>query len=179
MGAKQVKFREDVLREFEETTPFNRAEITHSFHRFKSLYDDYYENNPDDAGGSSSPVHITTSEGFANPDSAVPIECIVQNFSELKNNPFRQRMCEAFCVSTDDMMTFTEFLDMVSSFSPRADLDKKIYHAFQIYDWDKDGVISREDMYNVMDVMTGIGKEHTQGHLSVLCSSILYKVIAQ
>lgn len=161
MGAKQVKFHENVLREFEETTPFNRAEITHSFHRFKSLYDDYYQNQAadyeDGPNGGSNPNHVTRN-GFANPESAVPIEYIIENFPELKNNPFRRRMCDAFCVSTDDMMTFTEFLDMVSSFSPKADIDKKTYHAFQIFDWDKDGVISRDDMYKVMDVMTGVGE---------------------
>ena len=156
MGAKQVKFQEELIREFEETTPFNRAEIAHTFSIFRSLYEKYsVQQIQDDV--INSPHHIITHRGFANPECSISIEFITENFQTLKNNPFKNKICQAFCTSDNGLMSFTEFLDMVSSFSPKADIEKKIFHAFQIFDIDGDGLISRQDMYTMIDVMAGEG----------------------
>lgn len=156
MGGKQVKFQEETLQEFEETTPFNRAEISHTFARFRELYELFHVSNI--GLDQDAPHHITTNHGFANPHCSLPVTFIMEELLELKNNPFKYRICRAFCVSDNGQMSFTEFLDMVSSFSPKADLEKKIFHAFQVFDIDGDGVISRSDMYSMMEMMTGIGK---------------------
>lgn len=147
MGSTQVKFEEGHLREFEETTPFNRAEISYTFRKFRELADDYAPQRP----------KMETEDGFANPDASLPISHIVATLPQLKNNPFGERICNTFAASSDGNMSFTEFLDMVSSLSPKADPQKKVFHAFQIFDIDGDGVISRQDMYNVMDMLTGAG----------------------
>ena len=154
MGNQQVKFQEETLQEFEETTPFNRAEITHAFVRFTDLYNAFYR----DSTEMNSPHHIRNNHGFANPLCSLPLTYIMDELPELKNNPFKYRICKAFCVSDSGQMNFTEFLDMVSSFSPKADIEKKIYHAFQIFDVDGDGLLSRNDLYTIMDMMAGIGK---------------------
>ena len=159
MGGKQVKFQEEVIREFEETTPFNRAEIAHTFNIFRSLYENFekytMQQIQDDV--INSPHHIITPLGFANPECAISIEFITENFKTLLNNPFKNKICQAFCTSDNGLMSFTEFLDMVSSFSPKADIEKKIFHAFQIFDIDGDGLISRQDMYTMIDLMAGEG----------------------
>ena len=151
MGNKQVKFQESVIRDFEETTPFNRAEIAHAFTIFTDLYA-IFENSPESANNSS-PHHILTGH-FANPDCELPVEFIANNFEKLRNNPFKFQICKAFCTSGNGLMSFTEFVDMVSSFSPKADLEKKIFHAFQIFDFDGDGLINRKDLTDMIDMMT-------------------------
>ena len=153
MGTRQAKFQERTLREFEETTPFNRAEIVHAFSIFSELYTQQLQTTNLDR----SPHHIRTGDGFANPDCEIPIEFITENFTKLQNNPFKEQICKAFCTSDSGLMSFTEFLDMVSSFSPKADIEKKIFHAFQIFDVDGDGLINRDDLYKVIDMMTGEG----------------------
>ena len=157
MGGKQAKFQEKQLRDFEELTPFNRAEISHAFSRFTELYVKYYGQSAAQPM-EDSPHHIRDNQGFANPFAALPVTFIMEELPELTTNPFKYRICKAFCVSDNNLMNFTEFLDMVSSFSPKADLDKKIHHAFQIFDMNGDGVLSRSDLYDMMDMMTGVGK---------------------
>lgn len=40
-------------------------------------------------------------------------------FYSLQANPFREKMCDIFSVSMNGMMTFVEFVDMISAFSPK------------------------------------------------------------
>lgn len=148
MGSNQVKFDEENLREFEETTPFNRAEIIYTFKVFRELAGEYAPHS----------VKTETEDGFANPDASLPVSHIVATLPQLKNNPFGERICNTFAASSDGNMSFTEFLDMVSSLSPKVDPKKRVFHAFQIFDIDGDGVISRQDMYNMMDMLTGTGR---------------------
>lgn len=147
MGNKQARFKEETIRDLEETTPFNRAEIQHTFRVFSELYD----KEPDDV---VVVTLLTTEDGFANPECEVSIETIVNHFPQLYCNPFKRQICTTFCTSDNGKMQFVEFLDMVSSFSPKADLEKKIFHAFQIFDFDRDGLISRDDMNKMIDMMT-------------------------
>ena len=152
MGSNLVKFAEEHLQEFEETTTLNRAEIIHAFDVFRELGDSH----------TPQPTMLTE-DGFADPDAFLPISHIVATLPQLKYNPFNERICNTFVVSDDGNMSFTEFLDMLSSLSPKADPQKKIFHAFQIFDIDGDGVISRNDLYNVMDMMIS-----TSGWLSLV-----------
>ena len=166
-----MKFEADKLQEFEETTPFNRAEISHTFARFRELYNLFHQNAIDNFQDSGL-HHIIDNHGFANPLCSLPITFIAEELPELKNNPFKYRICKAFCISDNGQINFMEFLDMISSFSPKADLEKKIFHAFQIFDIDGDGVISRSDMYAMMEMMTGISKSLS---LSVLMYIFIHK----
>ncbi len=155
MGNKQIKFQEKIIRDFEETTPFNRAEIAHTFSIFSDLYHEYTTQHPHEL--TSQPHHIITSEGFANPECELPVDFIADKFTKLHSNPFSKQICNAFCTSDSGFMSFTEFIDMVSSFSPKADLEKKIFHAFQIFDFDHDHLLNRKDLYMMIDMMTQEG----------------------
>ena len=146
MGSNQVRFAEEHIQEFEETTSFNRAEIIYTFNVFRELGDEY----------TPRPNMITT-DGLANPDASLPITHIINTLPQLKNNPFNERICNTFVASDNGNMSFTEFLDMVSSLSPKADPEKKVFHAFQIFDIDGDGVISRKDMYKLLDMLVFTG----------------------
>ena len=153
MGASQVKFEEKTLREYEEATPFNRSEIAHAFKLFADMYHEYHSSKGTDEMDLNVEHIYMGREGFANTEAALPVDYIVKNFPHLRANPLGRRICQTFVMSTNGLMTFTEFLDMVSSMSPKTELDKKVTHAFQIFDLDGDGLISRQDMLDLIDLL--------------------------
>ncbi|XP_041379493.1 silicatein-like [Gigantopelta aegis] len=83
MGSQQMKFQEETLQEFEETTPFNRAEITHTFARFRELYMAFYRDTTD----MDTPHHIQNNHGFANPlfDEPLTNEADKKGWDRVKN----------------------------------------------------------------------------------------------
>lgn len=62
----------------------------------------------------------------------VPRECI-EKMSELRENPFRRRICEAFSRDGQGNLSFEDFLDALSVFSEQAPRDIKVFYAFKIY----------------------------------------------
>lgn len=57
----------------------------------------------------------------------------IEQLDELKENPFKQRICEAFSRDGQGNLTFEDFLDLLSVFSEQAPRDIKIFYAFKIY----------------------------------------------
>jgi hypothetical protein len=51
----------------------------------------------------------------------------------MQENPFAKRTLDIFIATDSGQMTFIEFLDMVSTFSPKNSREKKTAHAFQIF----------------------------------------------
>lgn len=62
----------------------------------------------------------------------VPRECI-EKLPELRENPFRTRICEAFSRDGQGNLSFEDFLDILSVFSEQAPRDIKVFYAFKIY----------------------------------------------
>ncbi|GFX82355.1 calcium and integrin-binding family member 3 [Trichonephila clavipes] len=62
----------------------------------------------------------------------VPLEK-VEKMPELKENPFRQRICKVFSNDGSGNLTFDDFLDMFSVFSEQAPRNVKQVYAFKIY----------------------------------------------
>lgn len=62
----------------------------------------------------------------------IPLENI-EKLSELRVNPFRKRICEAFSRDGNGNLSFEDFLDLLSVFSEQAPRDIKIFYAFKIY----------------------------------------------
>lgn len=62
----------------------------------------------------------------------VPRECI-EKLPELRENPFRTRICEAFSRDGQGNLSFEDFLDFLSVFSEQAPRDIKVFYAFKIY----------------------------------------------
>nr|KAG5688181.1 hypothetical protein BaRGS_021372 [Batillaria attramentaria] len=81
---------------------------------------------------------------------------LVAAMPELKENPFRDRICEVFS-EADGQMTFEEFLDMFSVFSESAPRDIKAVYAFKIYDWDGDNHLNKSDLEKTLLKLTKDG----------------------
>lgn len=62
----------------------------------------------------------------------VPKDCI-EKMPELRENPFRRRICEAFSRDGQGNLSFEDFLDAFSVFSEQAPRDIKVCYAFKIY----------------------------------------------
>lgn len=52
---------------------------------------------------------------------------------ELRENPFKNRICEAFSRDGKGNLTFEDFLDLLSVFSEHCPRDIKVFYAFKIY----------------------------------------------
>ena len=52
---------------------------------------------------------------------------------------------------------------MVFIFSEQASRDKKLEYAFKMYDEDKDGFIGRDDLYNIVTLMTSKSRGQPTG----------------
>ena len=70
---------------------------------------------------------------------------------ELKENPFRKRICRIFSSDGSGNLTLNEFFSLFSSLCERAPRDVKVHYAFCIYDFDGDGYIGISDIEQVMD----------------------------
>lgn len=57
----------------------------------------------------------------------------IEKMPELRENPFRRRICEAFSYDGQGNLTFEDFLDALSVFSVQASRDIKVHYAFKIY----------------------------------------------
>ena len=57
----------------------------------------------------------------------------IEKLPELRENPFRHRICEAFSRDGLGNLTFEDFLDLLSVFSEQAPRDIKVFYAFKIY----------------------------------------------
>lgn len=87
--------------------------------------------------------------------STVKLPCeSIEKMPELKENPFRRKICEAFSRDGQGNLTFEEFLDLLSVFSEQSPRDIKVNYAFKIYDFDKDGFIGQDDLKNVLKALT-------------------------
>lgn len=71
-----------------------------------------------------------------NEDQASTIRLSHQDITvleELRENPFKKRICEAFSRDGEGNLTFEDFLDLLSVFSEHCPRDIKVFYAFKIY----------------------------------------------
>lgn len=57
----------------------------------------------------------------------------IEQLDELRENPFKRRICEAFSRDGQGNLTFEDFLDFLSVFSEQAPREIKVFYAFKIY----------------------------------------------
>ena len=69
---------------------------------------------------------------------------------ELKENPFRKRICKIFSSDGSGNLTLNEFFFLFSSLCERSPRDIKVHFAFNIYDFDGDGFIGVSDIEQVL-----------------------------
>ncbi|KAK7467975.1 hypothetical protein BaRGS_00036818 [Batillaria attramentaria] len=140
MGNKVSTFTAEQLEAYEDCTFFTSKEILRIFARYQALAPDKV------------PYDMTGKEAHT-----VRIDnALVAAMPELKENPFRDRICEVFS-EADGQMTFEEFLDMFSVFSESAPRDIKAVYAFKIYDWDGDNHLNKSDLEKTLLKLTKDG----------------------
>jgi len=74
---------------------------------------------------------------------------------ELALNPLVLRVVGQFDESGEDLVNFREFCRTLSVFSPNAPASEKMKFVFGVYDTDATGVVTNDDMFNVLHLMVG------------------------
>ncbi|EGD75608.1 calcium and integrin-binding protein 2 [Salpingoeca rosetta] len=123
----------ETLEEYQDCTFFTKREIIHVFERYRQL------------GGKSLEDSLAMNQ--------------VLDLVELKENPFKERICLVFSQFTDGEkkghISFEDFLDMMSVFSEGATRDVKASYAFRIYDFDGDGYLDKKDLMDTIECLCG------------------------
>ncbi|UXI19103.1 hypothetical protein NH340_JMT05046 [Sarcoptes scabiei] len=101
---------------------------------------------------------------------SIPMEKIIK-MTELKENPFKVRICKVFSHDGTGNMTFNDFIDMLSVLSENASRDNKLYYAFKIYDFNEDQLINADDIEQVIQTLTR--NELTQEEVAIVRDKVL------
>ncbi|KAK4872270.1 hypothetical protein RN001_016394 [Aquatica leii] len=138
MGNKLVTFTEQQLENYQDCTFFTRKEILRVYKRFREVDPEIVpkqmtENQP-----------MTVRVSLSN----------MEKLQELKENPFKKRICEVFSRDGTGHLSFEDFLDLLSVFSEQAPRDIKVFYAFCIYDFDGDQHVGPEDLHQTLRLLT-------------------------
>lgn len=146
MGANTSALTDEQLKQYQGYTTFSRKEICYLWNKFYKVC----ETSDKIVKGRSDSIQASFDQ--------------IKAMTELKENPFNQRICEVFATPAEvedgstrnkvNYLSFENFLDMVYIFSEQAPLRKKIEYAFKIYDEDDDGYIDRDDLRSIVTLMT-------------------------
>uniref|UniRef100_A0A915JY70 EF-hand domain-containing protein n=1 Tax=Romanomermis culicivorax TaxID=13658 RepID=A0A915JY70_ROMCU len=131
-------FTREQLEEYQDCTFFTKKDILRLYKRFHALSPHKVPNNMQ--GNRTSIVTLTFEE--------------LEKMPELKENPFRRRICEVFSEDGCGNLSFDDFLDMFSVLSETAPLALKLKYAFRIYDFDMDDKIGKEDLEKTLRCLT-------------------------
>lgn len=90
-------------------------------------------------------------------------------------NPFADRICHVFSSSGDGSgdCTFEDYLDMMSVFSDQAPKNVKAEHAFRIFDFDSDDMLSKNDLKQVIQRLIGFNNQFSDMDMEQLIQNIL------
>jgi Ca2+-binding EF-hand superfamily protein len=159
-----------------EITWWTRAEITNAWKRYEKLYNEFGIEH--ERLTHEKPLDLFDHNGYAHVEAvSIPIDFILENFEELKVNPFRREICNIF--SSDEnqaSMTFIDFLDMVSGLSPKNPLNTRIVYAFLIFDFDGDGHLGPDDLKTMLDYYTGKDQCLDDQHKDKLIEEVFHEL---
>ncbi|XP_042219991.1 calcium and integrin-binding family member 3-like [Homarus americanus] len=138
MGNKVAAFSEEQLNEYQACTFLTRKNILRAERLFRQISNDRW------------PEVVTRecASSFSVPYSSL------DSLTELKENPFRRRVCQIFSTDGSASLTFDQFLEMFSVFSEHAPRDIKAIYAFRLYDFDSDGYLSEQDLLHTVKHLT-------------------------
>lgn len=131
-------FTRDQIDEYQDCTFFTRKDILRLYKRFYAL----------------NPIKVPTNMQGNRP--AIITLCFeeIEKMPELRENPFRRRICQVFSDDGAGNLTFDDFLDMFSVFSEMAPLQLKLKYAFRIYDFDGDDQLGHDDLSKMIRCLT-------------------------
>jgi hypothetical protein len=166
MGLGQSTFRREELEVYEACTCLSGAEIIELFEKFTDLGgvregDDETEATIRGAGAAlrmSMDAEKGGEGGAARTGKKVKMEHVIKQ-SELRNNPFKKRLCEIFTSEPKGTanygdLTFDEFVDLYNTMSARASKEVKTQTAFRLYDFDDNGYLTRPDLSMLLQTIS-------------------------
>ena len=161
MGIGASAFTRAELEVYEECTCLTAAEIIELYAKFKSLGGKRAKDEADEkvvrgAGGEARLSMSNVEAGGATSttkadDGLLATKQAICDQAELRNNPFRFRLCEIFtsCDAKDPhygALSFDEYVDLYNVMSPRAPKEDKMKTAFRLYDYDGNGYLTPDDI---------------------------------
>ncbi|XP_040498843.1 calcium and integrin-binding family member 2 isoform X4 [Ursus maritimus] len=190
MGNKQTIFTEEQLDNYQDCTFFNKKDILKpSFQprtptvvwswtkalnllrpRFAELlHARFYELAP----------NLVPMDYRKSPVVHVPMSLITQ-MPELRvreataagqENPFKERIVEAFSEDGEGNLTFNDFVDMFSVLCESAPRELKANYAFKIYDFNTDNFICKEDLERTLARLTK--SELDEDEVVLVCDKVI------
>ncbi|CAH0561908.1 unnamed protein product [Brassicogethes aeneus] len=139
MGNKLVTFTDQQLENYQDCTFFTRKDILRVYKRFREVRPDLV------------PKRMKQNEPIT---VKIPLADSIEKLTELRENPFRKRICEVFSRDGKGNLSFEDFLDLLSVFSEQAPRDIKVFYAFKIYDFDSDQHIGPNDIDQALALLT-------------------------
>ncbi|XP_035216616.1 calcium and integrin-binding protein 1-like [Stegodyphus dumicola] len=148
---KHDVFTENELKNYEDLTVLNRVEIVRLYNQFVNFSPslEYGEKNP-----VLPPHHLCFTPA-------------------LRMNPFKDRIVKVFTTEEGEF-SFEDYLNMMSVFSDKASVIVKSDYAFRINDFDDDGLISRNDLLELLKRIKG-NNELSKSE----CEEIIQNVLAE
>ncbi|KAL0228226.1 hypothetical protein RCL1_004369 [Eukaryota sp. TZLM3-RCL] len=128
MGVHISSLSPQLLEQIKTETSLTEEEIQLLFHRFQSL-------DKDSSGG------LDLEE--------------IQNLSGFTLTPLRQHLLSVLDEDGDTNIDFGEFLTAFSAFSPSGTTEQRTKFLFKVYDMDRDGFISENELYKSLKLMVG------------------------
>jgi len=161
MGGGQSVFRREDLTVYESCTCLSGAEIIELYEKFVDLggVRDIVDNAEKVIRGAGADLKVSATgdaeAGTGGTAGRKVTKAAVCKQSELRNNPFKERLCEIF--SSEPMgsetwgdLSFDEFVDIYNVMSPRATKEVKTQTAFRIYDYDANGYLTADDIAQLL-----------------------------
>lgn len=138
MGNKVGVFTDEQIEAFQDCTFFTKKEILRIFRRFREL----------------APNAIPKVMSSVDTNRIRLPYQQVKAMTELKENPFCDRICQVFSEDGTGALSFEDFLDLFSVLSEIAPRELKTVYAFKIYDFDGDNYLGKEDLRSTLRCLT-------------------------
>ncbi|XP_047702693.1 calcium and integrin-binding family member 2 isoform X3 [Prionailurus viverrinus] len=195
MGNKQTIFTEEQLDNYQDCTFFNKKDILKLHARFYELAPNLvpmdYRKSPI--------VHVPMSLIIQMPELRIPLSpCLaLASLARLstrsllrleraqgclqilsgpaglgqEENPFKERIVEAFSEDGEGNLTFNDFVDMFSVLCESAPRELKANYAFKIYDFNTDNFICKEDLTRTLARLTK--SELDEDEVVLVCDKVI------
>ncbi|XP_039073013.1 calcium and integrin-binding family member 2 isoform X1 [Hyaena hyaena] len=154
MGNKQTIFTEEQLDNYQDCTFFNKKDILNSF----PLCPSQAARTVLRAGPQPRPHRLQEEPRCPRahephrPDAGAP--GTTEAAAAGQENPFKERIVEAFSEDGEGNLTFNDFVDMFSVLCESAPRELKANYAFKIYDFNTDNFICKEDLERTLARLT-------------------------
>ncbi|XP_045416812.1 calcium and integrin-binding family member 2 isoform X1 [Lemur catta] len=153
VAAVEGAYKTPLMPQCQDCTFFNKKDIL-------KLHARFYELAP----------NLVPMDYRKSPIVHVPMSLIIQ-MPELRENPFKERIVEAFSEDGEGNLTFNDFVDMFSVLCESAPRELKANYAFKIYDFNTDNFICKEDLELTLAKLTK--SELDEDEVVLVCDKVI------